>query len=403
LPKFDQVSKIRWVRYEQTHPWLTFQMRVEPSTLWAKLGEAFSKNQHLAGIPLPPKIAADLAKVVLTKGALATTAIEGNTLTESEADAIINQGHRLPESQKYLEIEIKNIVEALEQIDASGLAGQGFRLTPNWLKTQNAAILKNLETEKHVIPGEYTQSTLLVDNVYRGAPPEEIPYLIDRLCTWLNESFIAPSQDENNPQDMRFYSAMFAAILAHLYLVWIHPFGDGNGRCARLAEVAILAHSGVVPWVAANLLSDHYNRTRSRYYLKLAAASQDNDPIGFIAYAIEGYVDLLREQIGTVQQHQLRIAWYSYIHEKLRDDPPGKAKDRRRALALAFPLEDVVPKKLIRYLSHELTEQYAGHEQRMIQRDINALIQHGLVTPQEGGYRSASFIMNAFIPLVQKG
>ena len=35
------------------------------------------------------------------------------------------------------------------------------------------------------------------------------------------------------------------ATLAHLYIAWIHPFGDGNGRTARLVEFMLLSRAGV--------------------------------------------------------------------------------------------------------------------------------------------------------------
>lgn len=385
------------MRYQESHPWITFQYRAEPNMLWAKLGEAFSKNQHLAGIPLPPGLAEHLASVVLTKGALATAAIEGNTLSEEEADAIIREGKNLPPSQEYLEIEIRNVVAALNDIHSAG--GVGASLTPEWLRAQNHKVLDGLEFDEHVVPGEYTTDALVVGQVYRGAPPEDIEFLVKELCDWLNTNFIEPSQDEKLPADQRFYNAIFAALLAHLYFVWIHPFGDGNGRTARLLEVAILLNSGVVPWIAANLLSDHYNRTRSRYYARLAAASRQSDVDGFISYAVAGYVDMLREQIDTVKAHQVRTAWTNYVHERLKREPAGPTRERRRELVLSLPTDHTVAKREIRRLTPALAEQYAGHEDRMIQRDLNALEKIGLVYRLEGGYMAPAFIMNAFMPL----
>lgn len=385
------------MHYEETHPWLTFHYRAVPSILWAKLGEAFSKNQHLAGIPLPPKLAEHLASVVLTKGALATTAIEGNTLSEEAADAIIREGKTLPPSQEYLETEIRNVIGALQEIHSS--AGGGFVLTPDWLRHQNLLVLEGLEVEEHVVPGQYTNDSLTVGRVYRGAPPEDVEFLVEKMCEWLNGAFIKPSQDQSTPLDMRFYNAVFAALLAHLYLVWIHPFGDGNGRTARLAEVAILLNSGVVPWIAANLLSDHYNRTRTRYYARLAAASRQGELDQFVEYAVAGYVDMLREQIDAVKALQLRIAWVNYVHERLRDEPSGPTKERRRELVLSLPMDRTIAKRDIRRLTPALAEQYAGHEDRMIQRDLNALEKLGLVTGDRGGYGASAFIMNAFMPL----
>lgn len=48
------------------------------------LGEACSKCEHISSVPLQPKTAAYLHQLYLAKGALATTAIEGNTLSEAE-------------------------------------------------------------------------------------------------------------------------------------------------------------------------------------------------------------------------------------------------------------------------------------------------------------------------------
>ena len=73
--------------YEKTHPWLTFELNLKSASfvLWLLAGEAVSKCEHLAGVALSPTAASELMQVYLAKGALATTAIEGNTLTEAEA------------------------------------------------------------------------------------------------------------------------------------------------------------------------------------------------------------------------------------------------------------------------------------------------------------------------------
>ncbi|KQR23171.1 Fic family protein [Microbacterium sp. Leaf151] len=386
-------------RYEETHPWISFQFRVEQSRIWAKLGEAFSKNQHLAGIPLQPALANELASVLLTKGALATAAIEGNTLSEAEANRVIHEGEKLPPSQEYLAQEIRNVTSALDAIDHSGQRGESFELTPEWLQAQNAKILDQLEVDDHVVPGQYTKEGLTVGSVYRGAPPADLEHLVERMCSWLNETFIRPSQDHNLADDIRFYNAVFGAVLGHLYTAWIHPFGDGNGRTARLLEVAILSHSRVVPWVASNLLSDHYNRTRSRYYARLASTSREGKVGEFVEYAVEGYVDMLREQIETVRASQMRVAWQNYVHETMHKEASGKTKDRRRELVLSLPMNGLVAKKDIRRLSPTLAEQYAGHEERMIARDMNALERLGLVSCEPAGYRARASIINAFVPI----
>lgn len=390
-------------KYQELTPWITFNEAVTMDTLWAKLGEAFSKTQHLAGTPLQPSVARELGQVYLSKGALATTAIEGNTLTEDEAKGIVDGSIKMPPSQEYLGQELLNVVKTLEQIDASGRNGARFHLTPEWLKEQNKQILDGLELAPHVIPGEYSHHQLVVGNVYKAAPPEDYEYLVDRLCQWLNNTFIGPSQDPALSADKRFYLAFLGAVLGHLYLVWIHPFGDGNGRTARLLEVAALSHSGVIPWVSSNLLSDHYNKTRTRYYTRLQNASQRGQVREFIEYSTEGFVDMLREQIQTVQTVQRRTAWVNYIHEVMHAETTGKTKERRRDVVLAMG-EIPVAKSEIRKLNAEIAEQYAGKEERTLSRDLGALERLGLIEHVDGRgvrarYRARVETMDAFKPL----
>ena len=367
--------------YLSTNPWITFSYRATVSPLWLALGEAFSKCQHLTGTPLMPAVAKNLASVYLVKGALASTAIEGNTLSEEQAEEIIIRGGRLPPSQQYLAQEIENVVKAIRVIDAdvTSNATSHFQISTDWVRRQNRVVLADLETEPHVVPGEYTTSQLVVGR-YRAAPPEDVPYLMDRLADWLNE-WLAPLRDPDLPPATRFCQSFFAATLGHLYLAWIHPFGDGNGRTARLLECAILAHSGCVPLVAANLLSEHYNRTRTRYYQRLEDASKRGDVDGFLLYAAEGYTDLLREQIDRVQAMQRQIAWESLIHSTLDDDPPGPTRERRLTLALAMPENQAISRRQITELTPGLARIYAGVGAKTVTRDLNRLVGLNLVRP----------------------
>jgi Fic family protein len=381
--------------YLSSHPWLTFEYRISydvEAQLWATLGEAFSKCQHLTGTPLTPAVARELGAVYLAKGALATTAIEGNTLTEEEARGIIYGQKVLPPSQRYLQREIENVVVALRAIDSDSRTG-GTRITTDWIKEQNRLVLKELESDEHVVPGEYTVSKVVV-GTYRGAPPAEVPYLMDRLVAWIDE---LTEVSDRQPPNVRFFSAFLAATLGHLYLAWVHPFGDGNGRTARLLECAILTNSGLVPWLSANLLSDHYNRTRTDYYRRLANASRAGDVTGFLGYAAQGFADLLREQIQLVQSQQLRVSWINFVHQRFHSQPNTDATARQRTLLLSMP-EGPTPVAGLRRLTAELAELYATKGDKTLTRDVNKLQALGLVIRDRHTIEPAVHIMAAFIP-----
>src|SRR5665647_3688848 len=176
-----------------------------------------------------------------SKGAAPTTAIEGNSPAEDEVRQRIEGTLSLPPSREYLGIEVDNIVAACNDIQEDVAAGREFELEPERILAFNRQVLADLDLKEGVIPGEYRTHSVLVGGIYRGAPAEDCEYLLGRMCEWLN----GPAFFSDDP-DMAFALQLFRAILAHLYIAWIHPFGDGNGRTARLVELQILLHSGYV-------------------------------------------------------------------------------------------------------------------------------------------------------------
>jgi Fic family protein len=188
-------------------------------------------------------------------------------------------------------------------------------------------------------------------------------------------------------EDERVAFALIKAIVAHVYIAWIHPFGDGNGRTARLVEVQILNHAGV-PIVATNLLSDHYNRTRDRYHRELRQASQQGGNLNsFVSYAVEGFVDGLRTQVATIRKHQLASAWKDLVHETL--EGTTDATKRRRDLVLDMPLGEVVARNKLTTISPRVAGAYGRADERTLPRDLNQLVKFGLIEKVRGGYQIA--------------
>jgi hypothetical protein len=124
-------------KYQDSHPFLTFKAPTTYCSVSYKVGEAFSKCQHLIGTPLPPLLAANLGRMYLIKGAQATAAIEGNTLTESQVQEIAENRSDIPRSQEYMKQEIENILQLLDLIYDEVGTEKPWRLTPEWLRAVN--------------------------------------------------------------------------------------------------------------------------------------------------------------------------------------------------------------------------------------------------------------------------
>jgi hypothetical protein len=165
--------------------------------------------------------------------------------------------------------------------------------------------------------------------------------------------------------------------------------------------VRILAYSGYVPWISSNLLSDHYNRTRQRYYSRLAAASRDSDVDGFLRYAAEGYVGMLREQIREVQDMQRKVAWINFVHEAFHDEPSGPTRERRRDLALAMPEDRMITRREIRLLTPEIARRYARTGDKTMSRDLNKLVDLELLRRRGQKYSSDIALIDAFRPIAR--
>ena len=376
--------------YLRTHPWITFNLDYERFSFmyWLLLGEAQSKCEHMAGIPLLPGVARDLHQLYLAKGALATTAIEGNTLSIEEVRERIEKKSKLTPSREYLGTEIDNIVKACNSIVDDLLKDKAFKLNIDQISQFNIMILKDLPLDEGVIPGKIRNYGVGVGS-YRGAPTEDCEFLLGRLCEWLNEDFRAPKGYE-----VAF--GLIKAVISHLYLAWIHPFGDGNGRTARLVELQILLSLGI-PAASAHLLSNHYNQTRTEYYRHLEMASHKTDGIYlFIEYALRGFVDGLREQIEMIREQQEVVHWINYIHEFFRGKE-GSASRRQKHLLIELSYNpESIPIENIKQVSPRIAEEYAKKSKRTIIRDINKLEEYGLIEKTPQGIRSRREIILAF-------
>lgn len=383
-------------QYERSHPWLTFSadLRSASPELWLMLGECQSKCEHLARYPLRPEVAEEIHRMYLAKGVLATTAIEGNTLSEEEVRQIIEGTLKLPPSREYLEQEVSNIIDECNRILGEIEGGKELTLNTERIEEINRTVLDKLQVEENVVPGKIRRHEVVVA-VYKGAPAEDCKFLLDQLCDWLN--------DKNyfgTPADSRaIVSGILKAVLAHLYLAWIHPFGDGNGRTARLVEFQILI-SYRVPSPAAQLLSNHYYSTRTEYYRQLHLASKTNDILPFIIYAVRGFLDGLKAQLEIVKKYVVDQVWNNYVADQFVDKT--KPTDIRRRI-LIEDLSKVKEPKAIPYqqvplISPRVAQLYANKAGRTLTRDLQELYKMRLVTYDKGLIRARKEEISAFIP-----
>jgi Fic family protein len=357
------------------------------------LGQCYAYINSILNIPIRPDYYQKLLLVSLNKGALATTAIEGNTLTEADL-AQIQSGRDLEPSKRYQQQEVKNILAAFNTILEELVRKKSPEIiSPGLIRRFNKMVGENIGEAFGGHPGQFRRRNVVV-GAYRPPSFEKVEGLVQNLCDWLIRDF-------HYKQEQTFDKAVLEAIVTHVYIAWIHPFLDGNGRTARLLEFYLLMRAGI-PSIASHILSNHYNDTRTRYYRELQNASETGNLSAFIEYALEGFRDGLEKVIGIIHRDGTEITWNNYVNnfiEKMQDE--GKTKNtlrRLRQLAYYIPADRFYRIDEIKILNIKIAEAYGKLNQITLRRDLDLLVEKNLLKAEKNTYRAHYELLRDFLP-----
>jgi Fic family protein len=363
-----------------------------------QLGQCDALVQAISNIPLEPENRDKLLQVALIKGAQATTAIEGNTLSEEEIEKI-QAGWKLPPSKEYQEIEVRNIIDAFNVLLKEIIIENKVRLiTPDLIRDFHKMISKDLGEHIDAIPGKFREDNRIV-GAYRPPKYKYVSELIGKLCNWIRREF---NFDQN--QNQSFATAVVQAIITHVYVEWIHPFGDGNGRTGRLIEFYILLRAGL-PSIVSHILSNFYNQTRSEYYRQFEKARKSKDLTHFIEYAVQGFRDGLNENLRIIQEGQFNIFWHNYIYEAFANVTYTKREvfKRKRDLILQLPVGQEFLAEEIVMITPLIAKKYSNLSMATIKRDLKNLEDMKLIIKIGKKYRANIELLKAMIPQSKTG
>ena len=282
-----------------------------------------------------------------------TTHIEGTRLTLEQAERIL-AGEPVPEADLDDKLELLNYRNAFDLV--AGHLGSGAPVTEDLIKDIHRRLVIGVRGNK-ALPGEYRHVQCYVVNsptgqiTYTPPPPHEVPGLMVELVAWLN------AEGEINP--------VLVAGIAQFQLVDVHPFCDGNGRTARLLSTLCLYRKGY-DFKKLFTLSEYYDRDRPAYYAAIQSVRQnDHDLTAWLEYFAEG----LATQLQEVQERGERVIRRDVLAQK------HALSDRQRA-ALGWVLERG------RLAIHDFESLCPGVSRRSLQRDLRAMVEMGLLSPE---------------------
>ncbi len=362
---------------QPTRPRYRRHWGISPRTRF-QLGQCDALVSAILNTPVHPDDHRRFLDAALAKAAVATTAIEGGPLDESEVGALM-AGRRVPPSRDPQATEVMNVVTATRTLLEELAAGTASPVTPDLLLRIHALIGADLGDRLDAEPGHYRTGGQ--GGRYTAPRASDVPELIDGVFEWFDREF------PRSGPDGEFSQAAVRALVTHVYVLWIRPFGDGNGRTARLLEAYILGTAGT-PAIASHLLTDFYNETRREYFRHLEQSSRDRSLTSFIAYAVEGLRDGLERLHGTVSEGNFAVAWRNFVRARLAglDLRKRTVLERRTELMLAMPLEGSVDLDQVAVLDAETAQRYGGLSRRTLRRDLRFLVGTGLLTGSEEAY-----------------
>lgn len=218
--------------------------------------------------PLLLKQIHNFYKVDLT---YSSNAIEGYTYTLSETKILIEDG---------LTAGGRPLKDAYAVIGHAKAYDYMFELMHNSVLTQEDIFFmhKLLENslENNSAAGEYRKHAVFITGSrYSVAPVSEIETKMNELYAYLQEN--------------KEINSILLAGQFHKEFVFIHPFGDGNGRIARLGMNTLLIQRGYTPLIIHPVLRHEYIQALEQ------ARVNDSNFLTFIARCeYESQKDLIR-------------------------------------------------------------------------------------------------------------
>jgi len=142
---------------------------------------------------------------------------------------------------------------------------------------------------------------------YAGPAPEHVPTLMDEAVAWLEQGELDAH-------------VVVRAAMAHLHLVSVHPFRDGNGRISRIVQSLVLARDGLLTPEFGSI-EEYLGHNTAAYYAALEAVQggryrPERDATPWVAFCVEAHLEQARQRLAQIQQAASRWSFLERLVEQ---------------------------------------------------------------------------------------
>lgn len=251
---------------------------------------------HRTFVKLGISEAVDYEKYYLYSLIAHSTAIEGSTLTELEAQLLFDEGVVAGGKPLVYHLMNEDLKRAYEQ--AREKAGQKVPVTSCFLQTMNATLMHSTGSIHNVMGGSFDSSKgeFRLCGVTAGIGGhsymnyQKVPTKVAELCGVLQERINTASSFRER------YELSFNA---HLNLVTIHPWVDGNGRTSRLLMNYIQFVYNLFP-------TKIFKEDRDEYIISLRRSQDEDSNLPFLSFMARQLKKSLTLEIERFRASQKR-------------------------------------------------------------------------------------------------
>ncbi len=249
------------------------------------LMRAIVLNETVVDLPILPELSSHLEPDIMYSSISGTAMIEGNAITGEDVKRIAAGEDIVSYTQKDKQ-EIKNLINAYNWLSGIEPSDEPFTLTEETIKELHKIITSNVPLANN-IPGQYRNEMVYAGDKAHGGkytPPKtltDIKNLMTEFVIWINS------------EEIKKLNPFIRAALAHYHLCLIHPFGDGNGRTARIIE-ALLLQTSNIKYVPKEI-SNYYYRNIDDYYIAFSKSIKLKKNITpFLEFMLKASVESLQ-------------------------------------------------------------------------------------------------------------
>ena len=369
---------------------VNFDLHVDTTrpSIITDLAQVHALAAVIRAIPIPPAVQQRLDRLNIVRAVRGTTGIEGTEMSEEEVAQVMASGDAasiLGPDRERDEQETRNASTLMQHVAQYVRQHPDAPLNEPLILSFHRMLTGGINYP-HNEPGSYRNHAVNV-GPYRPPPDgEQVRELMARFIRWFNEG--PPTS----------WDSVVRAIVAHFYVVSIHPFGDGNGRTARAVESFLLYRAGVNARGYYSL-ANYYYQHRDQYIHSMndVQLRGSKDLTGFVAFALRGLVSELQAVYDEVLEEVSILAYRDHARRILADTGRlGTPAGERQLQLLTELAERPVSIRALRSGAEPLSRLYRGVTARTLARDLNYLREHDLVAIEGDELRARIDLMTQF-------